>query len=71
MGIALQDKAFDRGLITFDTDLQLVCSKALQDHFDDATVSQSFQAFEPAYAKAAADNVQTTDLSRRSGGPQA
>lgn len=74
MGIdlnALHDKAFDRGLITFDTDLRLVCSKALQDHFADATVNQSFQAYEPAYAKAAADNVQTTDLSRRSGGPQA
>jgi putative restriction endonuclease len=43
---ALHDKAFDRGLITFDTDLRLVCSKALKDHFADATVSQSFQAYE-------------------------
>lgn len=43
---ALHDKAFDRGLITFDTDLRLVCSKALKEHFSDATVSQSFQAYE-------------------------
>ena len=43
---ALHDKAFDRGLITFDTELRLVCSKALKDHFADATVSQSFKAYE-------------------------
>lgn len=43
---ALHDKAFDRGLITFDTDLRLVCSKALSDHFANATVIQHFQAYE-------------------------
>lgn len=43
---ALHDKAFDRGLITFDTDLRLVCAPSLRDHFADATVAQSFQAFE-------------------------
>lgn len=43
---ALHDKAFDRGLITFDTHLRLVCSKALSDHFANATVIQHFQAYE-------------------------
>jgi putative restriction endonuclease len=43
---ALHDKAFDRGLITFDTQLRLVCSKTLKDHFAVATVSQHFQAYE-------------------------
>ncbi len=43
---ALHDKAFDRGLITFDTELRLVCSKALRDHFADATVSQHFKTYE-------------------------
>lgn len=43
---ALHDKAFDRGLITFDSDLRLVCSKALTDHFANATVNQSFKAYE-------------------------
>lgn len=43
---ALHDKAFDRGLITFDTELRLVCAPSLCDHFADATVSQQFQAYE-------------------------
>lgn len=43
---ALHDKAFDRGLITFDTELRLVCASSLRDHFADATVAQHFQAFE-------------------------
>lgn len=43
---ALHDKAFDRGLITFDTELRLVCSKALKDHFAEATVAQHFHAYE-------------------------
>lgn len=43
---ALHDKAFDRGLITFDTELRLVCSKALKDHFAHATIAQHFQAYE-------------------------
>lgn len=43
---ALHDKAFDRGLITFDTDLRLVCAPSLRDHFADATVAQHFQAYE-------------------------
>ena len=48
-GIALNglhDKAFDRGLITFDSDHRLVCAPSLRDHFADATVSQHFQAYE-------------------------
>lgn len=43
---ALHDKAFDRGLITFDTALRLVCSKALKDHFANATVARHFQTYE-------------------------
>lgn len=43
---ALHDKAFDCGLITFDTKLRLVCSKALKDHFAHATVAQHFQSYE-------------------------
>ncbi len=43
---ALHDKAFDLGLITFDTELRLVCAPSLRDHFAEATVSQSFKAFE-------------------------
>ncbi len=43
---ALHDKAFDRGLITFDTNLRLVCSKALKGHFAHATIAQHFQAYE-------------------------
>jgi len=49
---ALHDKAFDRGLIIFDTELRLVCSKTLKDHFASlprssswATVAQHFQAY--------------------------
>lgn len=43
---ALHDKAFDRGLITFDAELRLVCAPSLRDHFADATVAQSFKAYE-------------------------
>lgn len=43
---ALHDKAFDRGLITFDTELRLVCAPSLRDHFDVATVSQNFKIYE-------------------------
>lgn len=43
---ALHDRAFDRGLITFDEDLRLVCAPALRDHFVHATVAQHFQAYE-------------------------
>ncbi len=43
---ALHDKAFDRGLITFDTELRLVCAPSLCDHFAHATVSQNFKAYE-------------------------
>lgn len=46
MGCKRCEYAIDRGLITFDTDLRLVCSKALKDHFADATVAQHFQAYE-------------------------
>lgn len=48
-GIALNtihDKAFDRGLITFDTDLKLLCAPSLRDHFADATAAQHFKAYE-------------------------
>ncbi len=43
---ALHDKAFDRGLITFDTDLRLVCAPSLREHFTNATTAQHFQAHE-------------------------
>lgn len=43
---ALHDKAFHRGLITFDTELRLVCAPSLRDHFAEATVSQHFKAYE-------------------------
>lgn len=43
---ALHDKAFDRGLITFDTDLRLVLAPSLRDHFANATVAQNFKAYE-------------------------
>jgi putative restriction endonuclease len=43
---ALHDKAFDRGLISFDTDLKLVCSPLLRVHFADSTIAQSFKAYE-------------------------
>lgn len=48
-GIALNtlhDKAFDRGLITFDADLRLVCGPSLRDHFSITILKQSFQALE-------------------------
>lgn len=43
---ALHDKAFDRGLITFDAELRLVCAPSLRDHFAEATVGQHFKAYE-------------------------
>ncbi|MBK8497519.1 MAG: HNH endonuclease [Flavobacteriales bacterium] len=43
---ALHDKAFDRGLITFDTELCLVCAPSLRDHFAHATVAQHFKTCE-------------------------
>jgi len=43
---ALHYKAYDRGLITFDTGLRLVCSKAPQDHSAHATVAQQFKTYE-------------------------
>ena len=43
---ALHDKAFDRGLITFDNELRLVCAPSLRDHFAIATVAQNFKAYE-------------------------
>lgn len=43
---ALHDRAFDRGLITFDAELRLVCAPSLRDHFANATWAQFFQAFE-------------------------
>ena len=45
-GVALHDKAFDRGLITFDTELRLVCAPSLRDHFADTTLSQYFKNYE-------------------------
>lgn len=48
-GIALNtlhDKAFDRGLITFDTDLRLVLAPSMRDHFANETVAQNFKAYE-------------------------
>ncbi len=43
---ALHDRAFDRGLITFDEHLRLVCSSSLRDHYASATVAANFQAYE-------------------------
>ena len=43
---ALHDRAFDRGLITFDTELRLVCAPALHDHFPHAAAAQHFKAYE-------------------------
>ena len=43
---ALHDKAFDRGLITFDTDLRMVCAPSLRDHYASAVVAQNFKAYE-------------------------
>jgi putative restriction endonuclease len=43
---ALHDRAFDRGLITFDAELRLVCAPSLRDHFANATVAQHFKAYE-------------------------
>jgi len=33
-------------LITFDTELRLVCAASLRDHFAEATVARHFQAYE-------------------------
>lgn len=43
---ALHDRAFDRGLITFDQHFRLVCSPTLRDHFVHATIAQQFKAYE-------------------------
>ena len=43
---ALHDKAFDRGLITFDKDLRLVVAPSLRDQFSHATIAQYFKAYE-------------------------
>ena len=43
---ALHDKAFDRGLITFDKDLRLVVALSLRDHFANTTIAQYFKAYE-------------------------
>ncbi|MBP9161059.1 MAG: HNH endonuclease [Flavobacteriales bacterium] len=42
---ALHDRAFDHGLITFDTELRLVCAPSLQEHFAEESVSRHFQAY--------------------------
>jgi putative restriction endonuclease len=42
---ALHDRAFDRGLITFDADLRLVCAPSLRDHFAHAAVVQHFKPY--------------------------
>ena len=34
------------GLITFDTELRLVCAPSLRDHFAEATVCQNFKIYE-------------------------
>jgi len=43
---ALHDKAFDRGLITFDTDLRLVCAPSIREHYATATIATNFKAYE-------------------------
>lgn len=58
---ALHDKAFDRGLITFDTELRLVCAPSLRDQYAEAATAQSFKA----------EEAQSKSLSRRGGGPKA
>jgi putative restriction endonuclease len=42
---ALHDRAFDQGLITFDTELRLLCAPALQDHFDNEAVDRHFRTY--------------------------
>lgn len=36
----------DRALISFDTELRLVCSPSLRDHYTTATVAQHFKTYE-------------------------
>ena len=43
---ALHDRAFDCGLITFDTELRLVCAPSLRDHVAHAAMAQHFKAYE-------------------------
>lgn len=43
---ALHDKAFDRGLITFDTEMRLVCAPSLRDHYASAAIAQNFKTYE-------------------------
>jgi len=43
---ALHDKAFDRGLITFDTEFRLVCAPSLRDHYGTEAIAQNFKAYE-------------------------
>lgn len=43
---ALHDRAFDRGIITFDTELRLVCAPSIREHYATATIAANFKAFE-------------------------
>ncbi len=43
---ALHDRAFDQGLITFDTDLRLRCATSLRDHYTSEAVAFNFSAYE-------------------------
>ena len=43
---ALHDRAFDCGLITFDTDLRLRCATSLRDHYTCEAVAFNFRAYE-------------------------
>ncbi|MCF7854541.1 MAG: HNH endonuclease [Candidatus Pacebacteria bacterium] len=43
---ALHDKAFDRGLISFDDDCRLLLSDQITGHFDNETVNTNFAGFE-------------------------
>lgn len=43
---ALHDKAFDRGLITFDTDLRLVCAPSIREHYATDPIAANFKAYE-------------------------
>lgn len=43
---ALHDRAFDRGLITFDTELRLGCASSLRDHYTHEALAQHFKTYE-------------------------
>jgi putative restriction endonuclease len=43
---ALHDKAFDKGLITFDSELRLVCAPFIRDHFTTDAIAKNFKVYQ-------------------------